>query len=140
MIRKLSVFAYTNMIGIFFTWILVIFFFYFMGNKLAMADPLPESVYFDTTDNSWLLWLGSCAYAYEGINIVLPLYESAKDKNAMPKLLISITSFNTLLYICFGCIGYLAFGTDTGDLATLNLPKGSFAGKAIPGVSVLIGI
>merc|ERR1719223_2688472 len=125
MIRKLSVFAYTNMIGIFFTWILVIFFFYFMGNKLAMADPLPESVYFDTTDNSWLLWLGACAYAYEGINIVLPTYESAKNKETVPKLLVSITSFNTLVYIAFGCITYLAFGNEVKNLATLNLPQGS---------------
>eukprot|EP00928_Gymnodinium_smaydae_P061803 TRINITY_DN4579_c0_g1_i5.p1 TRINITY_DN4579_c0_g1~~TRINITY_DN4579_c0_g1_i5.p1 ORF type:complete len:173 (-),score=29.97 TRINITY_DN4579_c0_g1_i5:121-639(-) len=58
----------------------------------------------------------------------------------MPTLLVSITSFNTLIYICFGCLAYAAFGTEIGSLATLNLPKGSFAGRAVPGLSVLIGL
>jgi len=140
MIRKLSVFAYTNVIGIFFTWILVIFFFIFMGDKLATADPRPESVYFDTTDNKWLLWLGACAYAYEGINIVLPTYESAKNKENVPTLLVSITAVNTLVYIVFGCLTYAALGDGVASMVSLNLRQGSYEGQLIPATSVIIGL
>lgn len=58
----------------------------------------------------------------------------------LPKLLVSITSFNTLIYIVFGVLTYYALGDEVASLATLNLPKDSFEGKAIPMVSVLIGL
>lgn len=138
-IRKLSVFAYTNAVGIGFTIFMVFFFFYFMSDHILEFGQQPVQI-FNTRNQDWLLWLGTCAYAYEGINIVLPTYESATDKDAMPKLLVSITAFNTLVYLAFGSLTYIAFGTEVGSLATLNLPRGSLEGRAIPLVSVLIGL
>lgn len=139
LVRKLKYLAVTNVIGIGFTAVMVVYFFYFMGDHYLNFGPQPVQIV-NTANTDLLLWLGSCAYAYEGINIVLPTYESAKSKDAVPKLLVSITSFNTLVYVMFGCLTYLAFGTEVGSLATLNLPKGSFAGRVIPMISVLIGL
>merc|ERR1712048_1319922 len=100
-----------------------------------------EDVQIINTKNADLfLWLGTCAYAYEGINIVLPTYESAKDKDTMPKLLVSITSITTLVYISFGCLTYWVLGTEVASMVSLNLPKGSFVGRAIPMTSVIIGL
>jgi proton-coupled amino acid transporter len=128
------------MIGIFFTFAMVMFFFYFMASQLSENGPRPEVVMINTKNTDLLLWLGACAYAYEGINIVLPTYESAKDKDSMPKLLIGITAMNTLMYIAFGILTYYAFGSDTQSLASLNLPRQSFEGKAIPVTSIIIGL
>merc|ERR1712032_287288 len=58
----------------------------------------------------------------------------------MPKLLTSITAFNTLIYISFGCLTYLALGSEVASLASLNLPKGSPEGQMVPGVCLLIGL
>merc|ERR1719422_1480968 len=80
-VRKLKYLAVTNIIGIGFTTIMVVYFFYFMSDHYMKFGP--QFVQFVNTANTdLLLWLGSCAYAYEGINIVLPTYESAKNKNA----------------------------------------------------------
>lgn len=138
-VRKLKYLAATNVIGIGFTAVMVVFFFVFMSNHLSNFGPQPVKMV-NTANTDMLLWLGSCAYAYEGINIVLPTYESAVDKSAVPKLLVGITSFNTLMYIVFGCLTYLAFGAEVGSLATLNLPKGSAVGRVIPMLSVTIGL
>lgn len=139
LVRHLKLFAVTNLIGIGFTTIMVVFFFVFMSNELV-TNGAQDVMMVNTQNSDLLLWLGACAYAYEGINMVLPMYESAKHKHMVPKLLVSITSFNTLVYIMFGCLTYLALGDKVESLATLNLPKGSFEGRAIPAVSVLIGL
>merc|ERR1712066_766456 len=102
-VRKLKYFAYTNFIGIAFTCVLVVFFFYFMSDHYLTFGLQPVQIV-NTQNADLFLWLGTCAYAYEGINIVLPTYESAKDKEAMPKLLVRITAFNTVIYIVFGCL------------------------------------
>eukprot|EP00930_Biecheleria_cincta_P102688 TRINITY_DN9448_c0_g1_i1.p1 TRINITY_DN9448_c0_g1~~TRINITY_DN9448_c0_g1_i1.p1 ORF type:complete len:502 (-),score=50.34 TRINITY_DN9448_c0_g1_i1:124-1629(-) len=138
-IRHLRLFAVTNLIGIAFTAFMVVFFFIFMGSHLAAHGPEPV-VMVNTQNTDLLLWLGTTSYAYEGINVVLPLYESARSKETMPKLLSGITAFITLVYIAFGCLTYLAFGTEVASLATLNLPEGSAEAQAIPGISVIIGL
>jgi len=138
-VRKLKYFALTNLIGIGLAVVMAAYFFYFMSDHLSNFGP--ETVQLvNTENNDWILWLGSCAYTYEGINIVLPAFESAKDKDAMPKLLVSITALITLLYIAFGCLTYLAFGTEVQSMATLNLPRGSPEGRAVPCMSILIGL
>merc|ERR1712032_1745758 len=58
----------------------------------------------------------------------------------MPKLLVIITSVTTLTYITFGCLTYKALGTEVASMVSLNLPKGTFAGKAIPMTSVIMGL
>jgi len=139
MIRHLRLFAFTNSVGILFTAAMVCYFFYFMGDHLSTFGHAPVRM-INTENSDALLWLGSCAYAYEGINIVLPTYESARDKPAVPKLLVSITFFNTCMYVAFGMLAYAAFGEEVASLASLNLPRGSVAGRAIPMISVLIGL
>eukprot|EP00928_Gymnodinium_smaydae_P008894 TRINITY_DN1327_c0_g1_i1.p1 TRINITY_DN1327_c0_g1~~TRINITY_DN1327_c0_g1_i1.p1 ORF type:complete len:540 (+),score=73.06 TRINITY_DN1327_c0_g1_i1:78-1697(+) len=137
-VRHLRLLAVTNLIGIIFTGFMVVFFFFFMSDHLSATGAEPVAMV--KTDVGFLLWLGSCAYVYEGINVVLPVYESAKDKVMMPKLLIGITAITTVMYCMFGWITYLAFGDEVASLASLNLPKGSFEGRAIPMISSLIGI
>lgn len=138
-VRKLSYFAYTNLIGIIFTCFLVVFFFWFMSDHIARCGAAPTEI-INTQNANLFLWLGTCAYAYEGINIVLPTYESAKDKKTMPKLLVGITSITTITYITFGMLAYTTLGTHVASMVSLNLSRDTFVGKAIPMTSVVIGL
>lgn len=86
------------------------------------------------------MWMGSCAYVYMGVNIVLPVYESAQDKGMVPVLLSLSTLVVTLLYVLFGLLFYFAFGEEVGSLATLNLPAHSWAGHVFPCLFALAGV
>jgi len=138
-IRHLRLLAFSNLVGIAFTAFMVVFFFFYMYAHIEQ-NGAQDVMIVNTRNSDLLLWLGTCAYAYEGINVVLPLYESSRDKAYMPKLLTWITAFNTIVYIAFGCLAYVAFGDEVGNLATLNLPKGSAEGRMIPLVSAIIGL
>lgn len=94
----------------------------------------------NTTDADSLLWLGACGYIFELIMQIIPIYEAAADKESMPKLLVGCTCGVIVLYLSFGFLFYVAFGDETKDLATLNLPKGSFAGKLFPFLFSLVGV
>merc|ERR1711879_393036 len=74
------------------------------------------------------------------ISQVLPVYEASKDKKTMPKLLVGVTSSVLFLYIAFGFLFYSAFGQDTADLATLNLPTDSLGGLVVPLLFSFVGV
>lgn len=48
---------------------------------------------------------------------------SMQDRSKFPKLLAQTFSGITLVYILFGLCGYMAFGEETKDIVTLNLPR-----------------
>lgn len=71
------------------------------------------------------LFFGTVIYLFEGIGMVLPL------KNAMRKpadfskpfgvLNVGMVSL-TIMFICFGFVGYWKYGEDVASSLTLNLP------------------
>ena len=79
----------------------VIYMAYF-GCQKVLEDGFQPVVLVNTSDANLLLWLGSCAYIFEGINMVLPIYESAEDKESMPTILLVCTTTITFLYAFFG--------------------------------------
>lgn len=79
-----------------------------------------------TTLHDLPLFFGTAIYLFEGIGLVLPL------KNAMKKPIDFSKSFGvlnvgfvilTVVFICFGTIGYWKFGDDVAASLTLNLPN-----------------
>ncbi|KAG9135753.1 hypothetical protein Leryth_002483 [Lithospermum erythrorhizon] len=68
--------------------------------------------------------LGVSVYSFEGIGMVLPLEAEAKDKQKFGKILGIAMGFISLMYACFGALGYFAFGDDTKDIITTNLGQG----------------
>ncbi|XP_006855715.2 amino acid transporter ANTL2, partial [Amborella trichopoda] len=67
--------------------------------------------------------LGVAVYAFEGIGMILPLEDEAKEKNSFGRILALAMGFITLLFGCFGALGYFAFGPETEDIITLNFGK-----------------
>lgn len=65
---------------------------------------------------------GMAVFCFEGFGMTLALEASMKDKSSFPKLLATVFIGITLLYASFGFFGYMAYGDQTKDIITLNLP------------------
>ncbi|XP_057438972.1 amino acid transporter ANT1 [Lotus japonicus] len=66
---------------------------------------------------------GMAVFCFEGFGMTLALENSMQDRSKFPKLLAQTFSGITLVYILFGLCGYMAFGEETKDIVTLNLPR-----------------
>ena len=54
--------------------------------------------------------IGFAIYSYEGIGIVLPVWQITKDKKNYFKILVLVFFTVVIFYILFGEISYLAYG------------------------------
>ena len=59
---------------------------------------------------TYLSFIGTAIYAYEGIGIVIPIMDETKDKLFFSKLCFIVITFVTFLYVFFGLINYFTFG------------------------------
>ncbi|KAG5055793.1 hypothetical protein AAZX31_03G185800 [Glycine max] len=66
---------------------------------------------------------GMAVFCFEGFGMTLALENSMQDKRKFPILLAQTFGGITLVYILFGFCGYMAFGEETRDIVTLNLPR-----------------
>jgi len=76
--------------------------------------------------------MGTCVYVYEGINVVLPIYEAHENKKNFSCVLGSVLSVLTIVFIVFGTIWYCVFGSKAAGVAPMNLPNGSLETSVIP--------
>jgi len=111
-----------------------------LGMYKVLEDGVQSNPAVNTANFNSLLWLGSCPYIYELINAVIPIYESATDKAAMRKILVGIGSGITLFFILFGLLIYAAFGANTENVSTLNLPRNSVFSRIVPPLVTLVCI
>jgi len=74
-----------------------------------------------------LYGLGVAVYAFEAIGMVLPLEAEAADKRRFGATLALSMAFIAVMYVLFGAMGYLAFGSATRDIITTNLGTGWFS-------------
>ncbi|MBA0581332.1 hypothetical protein Gorai_023513 [Gossypium raimondii] len=66
---------------------------------------------------------GMAVFCFEGFGMTLALEQSMKERNTFPKVLGMAFTWITLMYVLFGSFGYLAYGDETKDIITLNLPN-----------------
>lgn len=138
LVRKLRLFTITNVLGILLCTATCVYLTGFAAEELFERGAQPTVLV--RGGNDMILWIGSCGYIFEMISQVLPVYEAARDKETMPKLLIGVTASVLSLYIAFGFLFYSTFGDATAGLATLNLPQDSFGGVLVPLLFSLVGI
>ncbi|BBN18878.1 solute carrier family 36 (proton-coupled amino acid transporter) [Marchantia polymorpha subsp. ruderalis] len=67
--------------------------------------------------------MGVAIYCYEGFGMTLTLHSSMKKPEQFGRTLGIAFILITSLYLSFGFIGYLAYGDETQDIITLNLPN-----------------
>nr|XP_039257967.1 LOW QUALITY PROTEIN: proton-coupled amino acid transporter 4-like [Styela clava] len=68
------------------------------------------------------LFVGGVIYAFEGIGVILPLENAMRTPEYFPKIIYIGMTMISILYIVFGFIGYLKFGSKACGSITLNLP------------------
>ena len=71
--------------------------------------------------------IGSAVYSYEGIAIVLPLYDVTTKPELYPRILFIVLTTVFVLYSFFGEFGYFVWGPlqlDNNPLVTMVLPEG----------------
>ncbi|XP_022978183.1 amino acid transporter ANT1 isoform X1 [Cucurbita maxima] len=81
---------------------------------------------------------GMAVFCFEGFGMTLALESSMKDKAAFPKVLAQAFVGITTVYVLFGFSGYMAYGDETRDIITLNLPN-TWSTKAIQ-VGLCVGL
>ncbi|KAM7265899.1 hypothetical protein ACFE04_003582 [Oxalis oulophora] len=71
--------------------------------------------------------LGMAVFCFEGFGLTLALEASMKERKTFPKLLAKALTGITFIYVVFAFFGYMAFGDQTQDIVTLNLPQNWWA-------------
>ncbi|OMO51890.1 Amino acid transporter, transmembrane [Corchorus capsularis] len=66
---------------------------------------------------------GMAVFCFEGFGMTLALEASMKEPRTFPKVLAMAFTWITLVYVSFGIFGYMAYGDETKDIITLNLPN-----------------
>eukprot|EP01018_Ginkgo_biloba_P000649 Gb_13285 [translate_table: standard] len=84
------------------------------------SKPIVEAV---TSISAIPYGVGVAIYAFEGISMVLPLETAMEKKHKFGRVLGLAYFVITVVYGCFGALGYLAFGNDTEEIVTLNLGR-----------------
>ncbi|KAF0910992.1 hypothetical protein E2562_005381 [Oryza meyeriana var. granulata] len=66
---------------------------------------------------------GVAVFCFEGFCLTLALEASMSDRRKFRPVLLQAIAGVTVVYVCFGVCGYLAYGDAIRDIVTLNLPK-----------------
>lgn len=69
------------------------------------------------------VFFGVVIYCFEGVSMVVPIYASYNRRVAFKVLWSLNSALVTILFALFGVAGYVAFGSATRDIITLNLPS-----------------
>lgn len=66
---------------------------------------------------------GMAVFCFEGFGMTLALEGSMRERGRFKKVLLVALFAVTTVYLCFGVLGFLAYGDETRDSVTLNLPN-----------------
>ncbi|DBA00294.1 TPA: hypothetical protein N0F65_001489 [Lagenidium giganteum] len=127
-VRRIEYFAITNL----FADVLIIFglfyIIYYSISTMVTHDERYASAHWENFNpKSWALFLGTAVYVFEGIGLILPIYDAmdASVKHHFPAILTSTIMFLVPFFSLFAGVVYAAFGNLTESVVTLNLPDAS---------------
>lgn len=78
--------------------------------------------------NSYLIFLGTAVYTFEGVGIVLPIKDTCQNPQDYHKIVMAVMFFLVTIFIMFGLFNYFAYGASMlmeAPLITKLLPSGS---------------
>lgn len=116
-IQRLSVFA---LIADVFIVIGLAYLFYYDLKELVMIGPVHVELW---NPVHFPLFIGTAAFTYEGIGLVIPICESMKEPKKFPKVLTRALVVITGLFILIGALSYMTFGENVETIILLNLPS-----------------
>ncbi|CAI5736967.1 unnamed protein product [Peronospora destructor] len=123
-VRRIEYFALTNL----FADLLILFgIVYIMSYTVQTLDEasVGSATWENFNSTSWAMLLGTAVYCFEGIGLVLPIYDAMDDdiRHKFPRILSYTMLFLLTLFSVFAGLVYAAFGQDTQSVVTLNLPS-----------------
>mmetsp|Transcript_118006 Transcript_118006/g.328883 ORF Transcript_118006/g.328883 Transcript_118006/m.328883 type:complete len:553 (+) Transcript_118006:30-1688(+) len=74
--------------------------------------------------DSFLTFLGTACFSFEGIGLVLPIYDSVRNPQRFLRIYALTMVAYCLLNGALAFVGYVAFGRDVQAMVLLNLPQG----------------
>lgn len=124
MIKNLKILAPFSMFAnilIMSSMVAVLYQLFFSGPFKALSELKMVTPY-----ESWPVYFSTAVYAFEGINLVLPVYHEMRDKNNFQPwngaLNVSMTLV-AVLYFSIGFFGYMKYGDAAQSSITLDLPN-----------------
>ncbi|CAO3594457.1 unnamed protein product [Absidia cylindrospora] len=117
-IQRLSVFA---LIADVFIVIGLSYLFYYDIKELSTVGVADTVSLWNNTH--FPLFIGTCAFTYEGIGLVIPITESMKEPQQFPAVLRRALFIITCLFISMSALSYMTFGDQVQTIILLNLPS-----------------
>eukprot|EP00931_Biecheleriopsis_adriatica_P046548 TRINITY_DN26749_c0_g1_i1.p1 TRINITY_DN26749_c0_g1~~TRINITY_DN26749_c0_g1_i1.p1 ORF type:complete len:600 (-),score=99.92 TRINITY_DN26749_c0_g1_i1:123-1922(-) len=79
-----------------------------------------------------LVFMGFSVFTFEGINMVIPMYESHRDKASFDRLLVGTIIAVIVIFSSFASGNVLLYGYELKPILTLNIPQDSLAVTWVP--------
>eukprot|EP00397_Hematodinium_sp_SG-2012_P007259 GEMP01007301.1.p1 GENE.GEMP01007301.1~~GEMP01007301.1.p1 ORF type:complete len:552 (+),score=63.33 GEMP01007301.1:88-1743(+) len=89
------------------------------GTVHEQAEPIN---YFPEHYSTIFTFAGQCVYLYEGIGMIIPIYETARDKEKFVRILGYMLTVFTLIVLVLSIVWTHRFGSTMGSLITDDLP------------------
>ncbi|KAI9486482.1 MAG: transmembrane amino acid transporter protein-domain-containing protein [Benjaminiella poitrasii] len=115
-IQRLSIFA---LIADVFIVIGLVYLFYYDLKELVVVGMAQVEMW---NPIHFPLFIGTAAFTFEGIGLVIPITESMKEPRRFPAVLTKTLVVITCLFIAMGALSYMSFGENTQTIILLNLP------------------
>lgn len=91
----------------------------------ALTDASREEPLLLVNWKSVLVCIGQGCFMFEGIGLVLPTYDAARNQENFPLIYVVVLLLMLTLVSCVGVFGYIAYGLDVQNLVLLNFPQSS---------------
>lgn len=123
-VRRIEYFALTNLFADVLILFGIVYILTYTVQTLENA-PVKSATWTNFNSTSWAMLLGTAVYCFEGIGLILPIYDAMDDniKHKFPRILSYTMLFLVTLFSMFAGLVYAAFGDNTQSVVTLNLPS-----------------
>jgi proton-coupled amino acid transporter len=96
---------------------------------------LADIIMFNEKD--WTLFIGTAIFTFEGIGLIIPIQESMRHPQKVPKVMFVVMVIITTIFTVMGAFSYAAYGSKTETVVLLNLPQDD---KLVNGVQFLYSL
>ncbi|KAJ2700050.1 hypothetical protein FB645_005117 [Coemansia sp. IMI 203386] len=121
-VRRIKRFASLSVIGNFF---ILTGLAYLVGYDIWSITTRGPAEVVHFNPSKFPLLVGTAAFSYEGISLVIPIVESMERKDKFNGVLTASLVICAGLFVVIGALSYLTFGNSVETVILLNLPNGS---------------
>ena len=130
-VNNIAKFAFTYMLGNLLILMTIIVVCVYCGLLLTQNHSVGPGLKAYNKDGFWLM-VGFSIYAYEGIGVVMPIMQASAEPDKFIKCLIAAICTLTVIFLFFGELTYITFGSDLDEpFVTEMLPASNLGVEII---------